>query len=202
MTDYPHPIQIHLRALHTFRKRKNAERLRLDAADEIDRLTAVKDAAKHALQEARDEIQQLRENQPLFDDLGKTISSQLDTIEKLRDIVIDAQELLMNGANPEGLDVKMWCQEASVHLEAPPVGDKQPPKLESPLGRMCTQYDENQLGHDPAADRLEHDDETRGELIQSLYEWINAGGSIDRVITAMDERYGTVSLQRQEPKKP
>lgn len=33
------------------------------------------------------------------------------------------------------------------------VGDKQPPKLESPLGRMCTQYDENQLGHDPAADR-------------------------------------------------
>ena len=48
---------------------------------------------------------------------------------------------------------------------------------------------------------IEHDDATRSELLQALYEWQNAGGSIDRVISAMDERYVTLPLGLRDPQE-
>lgn len=39
-------------------------------------------------------------------------------------------------------------------------------------------------------EEINRDGETRSALLCALYEWINAGSSLDAVITAMDSRYG------------
>lgn len=81
-----------------------------------------------------------------------------------------------------------WCRKG--HWEGGPMpkpGDPDP-------WTDCKDYESTAAD---SQDRIcGYDDRTRSQLLQALYEWINVGASLDRVICAMDDRYGTVERRR------